>query len=128
MTTELTLLTWSTALAFMQMCSTAGFLTLTYGIPVSLGNRMELPPHKGALLRSTRALQNMVESLVIFAAAILLAHAAGREDGLTTLGAQIFFWCRLAYWPTYLAGIPYLRTIIWTGAITGIALVLARLL
>ncbi len=127
MTTELTLLAWSTVLAFVQMNSTAGFITFTYGIPVALGNRAELPAHTGALLRSTRALQNMLESFVIFAAAVLIVHAAGREDWLTALGAQIFFWCRLAYWPTYLIGVPYLRTMIWTGAIVGIALVLVRL-
>lgn len=128
MTTDLTLLGWSAVLAFVQMCTTAGFITLTYGIPAALGNRAELPAHTGALLRSTRALQNMVESLVIFAAAVLAVHAAGREDGLTALGAELFFWSRLAYLPIYIIGVPYLRTIVWTIAITGIALVLARLL
>ena len=127
MTTAMTMLGWSAALAFVQMCSTAGFLTLTYGIPTSLGNREGLTPPEGALGRSVRAHRNMVESLVVFAAAVLTAHAAGRETELTALGAQLFFWSRLAYWPTYLAGIPYLRTIIWTVAITGILLVLIPL-
>ena len=127
MNVELTMLAWSTALAFVQMCSTAGFLTLTLGIPVSLGNRADFAAPEGALGRSVRAHRNMVESLVVFAAASLVAHAAGREGTLTALGAQFFFWSRLAYWPVYLAGVPYLRTIVWTVAVAGVALVLIAL-
>jgi uncharacterized MAPEG superfamily protein len=59
----LTMLAWSTALAFVQMCSTAGFITLKLGLPVSLGNRGDLAPPDGALGRSLRAHRNMVESL-----------------------------------------------------------------
>ena len=127
MTTELTLLTWSAALAFVQMCSTAGFITLKLGMPVSLGNRAEVGMPEGALGRSIRAHRNMVESLAVFAAAILVAHAAGHENGLTALGAQLFFWSRVAYWPLYVVGVPYLRTGACTVAVTGIALVLIPL-
>lgn len=127
MTTELSLLTWSTALAFVQMCSTAGFLTLKYGIATSLGNREGLAPPEGALGRSVRAHRNMVESLVVFAAAVLVTHDSSRETAITALGGQLFFWSRLVYWPVYLVGIPYLRTIVWTVAVTGIALVLVPL-
>ena len=127
MSIELTMLAWSTALAFVQMCSTAGFLTLTYGIPVSLGNRADMPPPDGALGRSIRAHRNMIESLAVFAAAVLVAHVAGRENGLTSIGSQLFFWSRLAYTAVYLAGIPYLRTVVWTVAVTGILLVFVPL-
>ena len=127
MSIELTMLAWSTALAFVQMCSTAGYLTLTYGIPVSLGNRADLPAPGGALGRSVRAHRNMIESLAVFTAAVLVVRVAGRENSLTALGSQLFFWSRLAYTAIYLAGIPYLRTIVWTIAITGILLVLVPL-
>ncbi|MEO7935944.1 MAG: MAPEG family protein, partial [Dokdonella sp.] len=43
------------------------------------------------------------------------------------LGAQLYFWARLAYLPTYAAGIPYLRTVIWGVAIVGLAMVLGGL-
>jgi len=127
MSIGLTMLAWSTALGLLQMVSTAGLLTLEYGIPISLGNREGLAPPEGLLGRSVRAHRNMVESLVIFTSAVLVVDVAGRSNGLTGLGAQLFFWSRLAYWPTYLAGIPYLRTVIWTAAVAGILLVLVSL-
>ena len=127
MSIELRMLAWSTALAFLQMCSTAGLLTLTYGLKVSLGNRADLPAPEGALGRSIRAHRNMMESLAVFTAAVLLAHLAGRENSLTAIGSQLFFWSRVAYTAIYLAGVPYLRTGIWTVAVTGILLVLIPL-
>lgn len=127
MTTELTLLTWSTALAFVQMGSTAGFITLKAGVSVSLGNRADFGMPEGALGRAVRAHRNMVESLAIFAAAVLIASIAGRNNALTTLGAQLFFWGRLAYFPLYVAGIAYVRTLAWTVAVVGIALMLVPL-
>ena len=69
----------------------------------------------------------MIESLAVFAAVVLIVHASGRENTMTALGSQLFFWSRLAYTAVYLAGIPYLRTIVWTVAITGILLVLVPL-
>jgi uncharacterized MAPEG superfamily protein len=47
---------------------------------------------------------------------------------MTVLGAQLYFWARLAYVPVYAAGIPYLRTLLWAASIAGIVLVLTRLL
>jgi uncharacterized MAPEG superfamily protein len=38
----------------------------------------------------------VVENLAPFAAVVLIAHVAGRNKGLTTLGAELFFWGRLA--------------------------------
>ena len=127
MSTELTLLAWSAALAFVQMCSTAGFITLSQGFGVSLGNRAGFAPAEGALTRAIRAHRNMVESFVVFAAVVLVAHAAGRENWLTTLGAELFLFGRLAYVALYIAGVAYLRTVAWTVAVTGILLVLLRL-
>jgi uncharacterized MAPEG superfamily protein len=40
------------------------------------------------------------------------------------LGATIFFWARLVYWPVYLAGIVYLRTLIWFVSLFGLFLIL----
>lgn len=47
---------------------------------------------------------------------------------MTLLGAQIFFWARLAYAFVYLAGIPWLRTGVWTVSVVGMALVFFALL
>jgi len=58
---------------------------------------------------------------------VLAAHLLQRHDHLTVLGAQLYFWARVAYVPAYAAGIPYLRTSIWAASIAGIVLVLAAL-
>ena len=36
-----------------------------------------------------------------------------RTSAETALGAQVYFWARLAYLPIYAAGIPYLRSLVW---------------
>jgi hypothetical protein len=41
----------------------------------------------------------MLESLTIFVALMLVAQFAGKTNAGTTLGAQLFFWGRLAYAP-----------------------------
>jgi uncharacterized MAPEG superfamily protein len=44
------------------------------------------------------------------------------------LGAELFFWSRLAYIPVYYAGIPYLRTAIYFISVTGLAMMATALL
>jgi uncharacterized MAPEG superfamily protein len=44
------------------------------------------------------------------------------------LGAQLFFWARLAYAFVYLAGIPWLRTAVWTVSVIGLILIFVQLL
>jgi uncharacterized MAPEG superfamily protein len=68
-------------------------------------------------------LKNFLETFVLFAAAVLLAQAMGKHTAMSALGAQLFFWTRLAYVPAYAAGIPVMRTLIWTVGFIGIVLV-----
>ena|SRR5437867_4238041 len=74
-----------------------------------------------------RAAKNMVENLAMFIALVAAAHFAGKASEQATLGANIFFWSRLAFWPSYLAGITYLRTLIWLVSILGMAMIAAAL-
>ena len=127
MTAGLTWLGWTAALAFVQMCATAGLLTATQGLGVALGNRAGFAPPEGVLARAMRAHRNMVESFAVFAAAMLTVHIAGRENALSTLGGALFFFGRLAYLAIYVAGIPYARTVAWSVAVAGILLVLLPL-
>ena len=39
------------------------------------------------------------------------------------LGAQIFFWARLAYFALYLAGIRVLRTVVWGVSLVGLGMI-----
>lgn len=70
----------------------------------------------------------MLESLVLFAALVLAAVVAGKTNAMTALGAQLFFWARLAYAIVYLAGVPWVRTGVWLVSIIGLILIFAQLL
>jgi uncharacterized MAPEG superfamily protein len=77
--------------------------------------------------RAERSYKNMQETLPIFIIAIVAAHLAGVSTSYTILGAQLYFWGRLAHAVIYIAGIPYVRTLAWLVSIVGIAMVLIAL-
>jgi uncharacterized MAPEG superfamily protein len=124
---ELKLLAWSVALAFLQMLVAASGATLQVGLPMLAGNRDNVPKLASWAGRAQRAHFNMLESLVLFAALVLVAQATGRLNSTTALGAQLFFWARLAYAGVYIAGIPWLRTAIWFVSIIGLLLIFLQL-
>ena len=78
--------------------------------------------------RATRAHRNMLESLILFAVLVLVAHSAGIRNEMTLLGAQLFFWGRFAHAAIYLAGIPWLRTAAWGVSVAGLVLIFAQLI
>jgi uncharacterized MAPEG superfamily protein len=120
---ELMLLAWAVLLAFVQMLVAVSGHTLQVGLPALAGNREGVLPATGWAGRAARAHRNMIENLVLFAALVLIAAVTGKTGDMTLLGAQIFFWARLVYAFVYLAGIPWLRTGVWTVSVVGMALV-----
>ena len=127
MSPDLQMLVWSAALALAQMLVAVLGAQSQVGLPRLAGNREDLPPLTGWADRARRAHLNMLESLAVFAIAVLVAEAAGRANETTALGATLFFWGRLAYAFVYVAGIPWLRTALWAVSIAGILLVLSQL-
>jgi len=125
---ELALLVWAVLLTFVQMLLAVTGAIFQVGLPALAANREGLAPCTGWAGRAGRAHHNMLENLVLFAALVLVAVATGRANGTTLLGAQIFFWARLAYALVYLAGIPWLRTAVWTVSVVGLALIFSQLL
>jgi uncharacterized MAPEG superfamily protein len=95
MTIELKLLVWSTALALIQMLIALLAAIAQVGVKRLVGNRENLPAFEGWAGRAQRAHRNMLESLTIFAALVLVAQVAGKSNAATALGAQLFFWSRL---------------------------------
>ncbi len=59
---------------------------------------------------------------------VLVAQLAGRTNAATALGAQLFFWSRLAYAPVYIVGIPWLRTALWGVSFAGLLQILLQIL
>ena len=128
MTTELCMLMWSVVLGLLQVAIAATCSIGQRGLDWAASARDAVkPPLSGIGGRLDRARANFLETFPLFVAAVLLAHLLQRHDNLTALGAQLYFWARLAYVPVYAAGIPYLRTLVWTVSIIGIVLLLAAL-
>jgi uncharacterized MAPEG superfamily protein len=128
MTLELKMLVWSAALALVQMIVALVAAIAQVGLLPLIGNREKLPALEGWAGRAQRAQRNMLENLVVFTALVLVAHLAGKTNAVTALGAQLFFWGRLAYAPVYVIGIPWLRTGLWAISFVGMLRILSQLL
>jgi uncharacterized MAPEG superfamily protein len=120
---ELMLLAWSAALCLLLVLPYATALTLKLGLPTMAGNREGLPEPTGWIGRAKRAHMNMLENLVPFAALVLAAHTMGKLGALTMLGAQLFFWGRVVHAGSYIAGIPYVRTLGFFAGYVGMAMI-----
>jgi uncharacterized MAPEG superfamily protein len=129
MTTELMMLTWSAVLCLVvPNLSVVGLTSTPGGLVWGLGNRdqpFEVPAWVG---RARRAHANLVENLVVFAALVLVAVAAGKTNSWTALGAQLFFWGRIGHLATYMAGLVPWRTLAFSVAIVGEWLIVFQLL
>jgi uncharacterized MAPEG superfamily protein len=122
---EMQMLWLSIALGIVQLLLAVMFSLAARGLPWGAGARDEAAPPMGKLgARIERAFKNYLETFVFFAAAVLMANALGKHTAMSALGAQIYFWSRVAYVPTYAAGIPFLRTLLWIASIVGIAMVM----
>jgi len=128
MTPELMYLVWSAALTFILVLIAVSGATLQVGLPTLAGNREGLPKLTGWAGRAQRAHLNMLESLILFAVLVLVAQFAGVHNATTLLGAQLFFWGRVAHGVVYIAGIPWLRTAAWGVSVVGLVLIFLQLI
>ncbi|HEY6821175.1 MAG TPA: MAPEG family protein [Burkholderiales bacterium] len=124
---ELMWLVWSVALAFVQVLVSVTGATLQVGLPMLAGNRENMPPLTGWARRANRAHINMLESLVLFTALVLAGVISNKTNSTTLLGAQLFFWARLAYAVVYVVGVPWLRTGVWFVSVIGMVLIFLQL-
>jgi uncharacterized MAPEG superfamily protein len=129
MTVELEMLTLSVVLGLVQIVVAAHAASRQYGYRWAASARDAwMPPLAGFAARLERAQRNFMETFPLFAAAVLIAHLAGRHGRMTALGAQLYFWGRVAYAPLYAFGVPLVRSLIWNVATIGIVMVLLALL
>jgi uncharacterized MAPEG superfamily protein len=129
MTIELQMLALSIVLGFVQIALSQHFKNRQYGYAWNAGPRDgEMPALNPVAGRFVRATANFLETFPFFAAAVLIAHVANRHSFLTFWGVQLYFWGRVAYVPAYVAGIPWIRSYIWTVSIVGIVLLLVALI
>ena len=123
MSPDLKYLLLSTILCFVQVLIAAMGANQQVGLPTLAGNREGMTEMPGFAGRARRAHLNMIENLVLFAALVLIAAAAGKANATTAMGALIFFWGRVAYAVIYLVGMPWLRTLAWFVSVIGMAMI-----
>ena len=129
MTTELRLLAWTLVLALIQIVIAAAAKRQQDTLEWAGGARDADPPrYTGLAGRLSRAQSNLFETLPLFAAAVLVAHVAGRNGTLTFWGAQLYFWARLVYVPLYASGVPMIRSVVWGVSVVGLVLLLIAIL
>ena len=128
MTPEFIMLAFTLILALVQIGMAAVARTAELGARWNAGPRdAEVPPPGKLAGRLMRAQANLFETLPIFAAAVIMAHIAGKDGQLTFLGAHLYFFGRLVYLPLYAFGVPYIRTLVWLVAAAGLVMCLAAL-
>jgi len=110
------------------MILTAALIRVRGNLVVAFSNRHAIPAETRLSGRADRAARNMLENLLLFVGAWAAARSAAVVDSKVTTGAQLFFFARLAYWPVYLAGIPYLRTLLWLTGVAGVAVMLSTVI
>jgi len=116
MTTDLTYLAYTAVLTgslwipyVISQVATNGFL-----IPANYVDPTPRPvPAWGK--RADRTLMNAVEVFGPFAALVLVAHVGGKANASTAFWSMFFFWTRLLHAVVYLAGVPYIRTVLFTA-------------
>jgi uncharacterized MAPEG superfamily protein len=129
MTIELTMLAWTLVLAGVQVLLFDFARTSQYGLTWNTGPRDETMPPLGPMAgRLQRAQYNLFETLPLFVGAVLIAHVAGKESQITAIGAQVYFWGRVAYVPLYAFGVRHLRSLVWIVSTVGLGAVLFAIL
>lgn len=128
MNVELLMLTYSAILAFVLVLIPATGRVMQYGLVAAMGNRDTPMPLSAWAERAERTYRNTYESLPVFTILVLVIHALVLEDPLTALGAQLFFWGRVAYAVVYIAGIWWIRTALWLVSVVGMGMLAYTLL
>lgn len=128
MTTDLWCLVWTAVLAVLiPNIYLVGRMQAPGGMEWMLGNR-DTPLEAAAWVgRAVRAHANLLEGLTPFAVLVLVAHVAGKANGWTALGAEMFLVARIAHFAIYSAGVPGLRTLAFTVGVAGELLILLQL-
>lgn len=127
MSVELTLLVWTVCLWVLQLLVAVAGGMSQFPPSVLAGNRETPVEGKGWAGRAQRSNRNLAESLLPFALLVLVANAVGESNATTVMGAQLFFYARVAYAVVYIAGIPWLRTAVWTAGLVGLLMILSQL-
>lgn len=128
MTSELTSLTWVVALTAVLWIPYILNLIMVRGLVDAVGYPEDPKPLAPWAARMKAAHYNAVENLVVFAALVLILHAAGITNETTVLACQVYFWARLVHFIVYGFAVPWARTLSYAVAWLCIVALLLQLM
>ena len=124
MSTELYYLTLVTLFTAVMWVPYILNLIVVRGVADAVGYPEDPKPIAPWAQRMKAAHYNAVENLVVFAALVLAAQAAGVSNEATVTASVVFFWARVVHFLSYTFKIPVVRTLAFVvgfGAQVGIA-------
>ncbi len=128
MTSELTSLTWVVALSAVMWMPYIINAVMVRGLIDAVGYPDEPKPLSAWATRMKAAHYNAVENLVVFAALVLIANAAGVSNDITVMACQVYFWARVVHLLSYTMAIPWVRTLAFAlGWVCQVAIILQLL-
>lgn len=111
MTSELISLTWVVALTALMWMPYAVNTIMVGGIVDAVGYPEEPKSPSAWAIKMKAAHYNAVENLVVFAALVLIANAAGISNETTVMACSVYFWARVVHLVSYSLAIPWVRTL-----------------
>jgi len=111
MKTELLYLAWVTALTGLLWVPYILDRIAVWGLTDAVGYPDNPKPQSPWAQRLMKAHANAVENLVVFAALVLVAHAAGVANSVTAGACVVYFWARVAHLLAYTFAVPWVRTL-----------------
>ncbi|MFL0690785.1 MAG: MAPEG family protein [Agrobacterium tumefaciens] len=122
------LLAWSVVLLVAHVLLQGMLATRELGTEWNAGPRDEgKEPESKLAGRAARASSNFRETYPAFVALAAGLLFTGETSGLGLIGAVVWFVGRIVYYPLYLAGIPYIRSLVWLAAMAGLGLMFLAL-
>jgi uncharacterized MAPEG superfamily protein len=129
MAVELKIAALGALLLFIHIFVATRYKTAQYGRAWNVSARDQaLPAPNPVTGRLIRAQANFEETFPIATVALLGVVIAGRTSDSTALGGWIWLSARIVYLPLYWAGVPVIRTLVWTVGTVGVAMVIWPLL
>ncbi|MFQ5546760.1 MAG: MAPEG family protein [Woeseia sp.] len=111
MTSELMSLVWVSALTAVLWIPYTLNAIVVRGLMETVGYPADPKPLAAWAEKLKCAHYNAVENLAVFAALVLIAHAAGVSNETTILAANVYLWARIVHVLAYAFAIPWVRTL-----------------
>jgi len=108
-------LVWVTTLTALMWVPYILDRLAVWGLMDTVGYPDNPKPQSPWARRMKAAHANAVENLVIFAALVLAAQAAGVSNNATVMACVVYFWARVVHFLAYTFRLPWVRTAAFTA-------------